>query len=169
MSNKLYVTNVPITVDDGDLRQLFASYGTVHSLQVFVRSGSQLSSKAGLVEMDSDQEGDAAITGLDGRQYDDRLLTVTWASTRNETDAAHSSLFGPMNMTADDPPHERRGVRPVDSGNDRHGGIPYIVGDAAVSAHSAPGDWGPFVPAASERAIRGMISEGTPVGQESQL
>jgi hypothetical protein len=130
VSNKLYVTNVPISVDDGDLRQLFASYGTVHKPQVFSLSWSRSSSKAGLVEMGSDQEGDAAIAGLDGREYGGRLLTVTWATTRNETDATHSSLFGPMNMTADDSPHERCGIGPVEAGNDRHGGIPYILGDA---------------------------------------
>jgi RNA recognition motif-containing protein len=105
MPGKLHIANLNCTTTDRDLERLFAGHGTVRSARVTTAAASDRSAGSGIVEMGTDDEGDAAIVALDGRPFRGHPLFVNWATTRNETDAAHSSLFGPMNMTADAPSH----------------------------------------------------------------
>lgn len=79
MSKKLYVGNLGYNVSKTDLEQMFASYGTVSSAQVIMDRDSGSSKGFGFVEMDSDQEAQAAIAGLNGKSIDDRSLIVNEA------------------------------------------------------------------------------------------
>jgi hypothetical protein len=97
--NKLYVTNVPIVVD---LRVLFGGYGTVLSSRVVTFGGD--GSKTAIVEMATAGEAAEAVASLDGGTQGGRVITVCPATARHQSDADHTSLFGPMNMTADKAP-----------------------------------------------------------------
>ncbi len=82
MGKKLYVGNLSYDVDSAALEQLFAAFGTVQSAQVIVDRDTGRSKGFGFVEMGSDQEAQAAIAALSGKQVGGRSLTVNEAKPR---------------------------------------------------------------------------------------
>jgi RNA recognition motif-containing protein len=79
MGKKLYVGNLPYSVHDGDLEQMFAAHGTVQSAQVIMDRDTGRSKGFGFVEMGSDQEAQTAIAAMNGKEVDGRTLTVNEA------------------------------------------------------------------------------------------
>src|SRR3954465_93189 len=84
MGKKLYVGNLAYGVSDSDLQQLFETHGTVQSAQVIMDRETGRSKGFGFVEMGSDQEAQAAITALNGKEVDGRALTVNEARPKGE-------------------------------------------------------------------------------------
>ncbi len=84
MDKKLYVGNLSYTVTDGDLERLFESHGKVQSAQVMMNRDTGRSKGFGFVEMGSDQEAQAAIAALGGKEVDGRALTVNEARPTTE-------------------------------------------------------------------------------------
>ncbi len=81
---QLYVGNLSYQVSSSDLEQLFAPFGTVASAEVIEDHKSGRSKGFGFVEMGTDQEAQAAIQGLNGKDHDGRPLTVNEARPREE-------------------------------------------------------------------------------------
>jgi RNA recognition motif-containing protein len=79
VGKKLYVGNLSWGVTDSQLQELFTPYGTVVSAQVIMDRDTGRSKGFGFVEMGSDQEAQAAISGMHGQQVDGRPLTVNEA------------------------------------------------------------------------------------------
>ena len=79
MGKKLYVGNLPYSVSDSDLQQMFEAHGTVQSAQVIMDRDTGRSKGFGFVEMGSDAEAQAAITAMNGNESDGRALTVNEA------------------------------------------------------------------------------------------
>src|SRR3954464_1691683 len=79
MGKKLYVGNLAYTVADDDLQKMFAAHGTVRSAQVITDRATGQSKGFGFVEMGSDQEAQAAIAALKGKQTGGRTLTLNEA------------------------------------------------------------------------------------------
>ena len=79
MGKKLYVGNLAYSVGDSDLQQLFEAHGTVQSAQVIMDRDTGRSKGFGFVEMGSDQEAQAAIAALHGKEISGRTLTVNEA------------------------------------------------------------------------------------------
>ena len=79
MGNKLYVGNLPYSVRDGDLEQSFGQFGTVTSAKVMMERDTGRSKGFGFVEMGSDAEAQAAITGMNGAPLGGRSLVVNEA------------------------------------------------------------------------------------------
>jgi RNA recognition motif-containing protein len=84
MGRKLYVGNLTYGVDSSQLEQMFAAYGTVQSAQVIVDRDTGRSKGFGFVEMGSDQEAQAAIAAMSGKEVDGRQLTVNEAKPRED-------------------------------------------------------------------------------------
>jgi RNA recognition motif-containing protein len=84
MEAKLYVGNLPFTVDDGELQNLFAQAGTVKSAQVIRDRASGRSKGFGFVEMSSPDEAQGAIGMFHGKDFNGRPLTVNLARPREE-------------------------------------------------------------------------------------
>jgi RNA recognition motif-containing protein len=82
MGNKLYVGNLSYSVTASQLETLFAAHGTVVSAQVISDRDSGRSKGFGFVEMGSDQEAQAAIAALHGKDMEGRALTVNEAKPR---------------------------------------------------------------------------------------
>ena len=82
MGKKLYVGNLAYGVTDSDLQQMFEAHGTVQSAQVIMDRDTGRSKGFGFVEMGSDQEAQAAIAALSGKEVDGRTLTVNEARPR---------------------------------------------------------------------------------------
>src|SRR5690242_21046711 len=84
MGKKLYVGNLTYEVTDGALEQMFAPHGAVQSAQVIMDRDTGRSKGFGFVEMGSDQEAQAAIAALSGKQVGGRSLTVNEAKPRED-------------------------------------------------------------------------------------
>lgn len=84
MAKKLYVGNLTYGTTDSDLRSMFEEYGSVESAQVITDRETGRSKGFGFVEMGSQQEAEAAIKGLNGKDIDGRALTVNEAKPRED-------------------------------------------------------------------------------------
>jgi RNA recognition motif-containing protein len=63
---------------------MFAAHGTVESAQVIMDRDTGRSKGFGFVEMKTDQEAQAAIAALNGKEVEGRALTVNEARPRPE-------------------------------------------------------------------------------------
>jgi len=79
VGKKLYVGNLGWGVTDSQLQDLFSPYGTVASAQVIADRDTGRSKGFGFVEMGTDQEAQAAISGMHGQLVEGRPLTVNEA------------------------------------------------------------------------------------------
>ena len=84
MGKKLYVGNLSYGMSDSDLQRIFEPHGTVQSAQVIMDRDTGRSKGFGFVEMGSDQEAQAAIAGLNGKDVGGRSLTVNEARPKTE-------------------------------------------------------------------------------------
>jgi len=84
MGKKLYVGNLAYGVSSSDLQQMFEPFGTVQSAQVIMDRDTGRSKGFGFVEMGSDQEAQAAIAAMSGKEVDGRRLTVNEAKPRED-------------------------------------------------------------------------------------
>jgi RNA recognition motif-containing protein len=80
----LYVGNLTYGVDSSQLETMFAAYGTVQSAQVIADRETGRSKGFGFVEMGTDQEAQAAIAAMSGKEVDGRQLTVNEAKPKTE-------------------------------------------------------------------------------------
>ena len=78
MSKKLYAGGLPYSVDENQLKEIFAPYGEVLSANVIIDKISGRSKGFGFVEMAA-EHANAAIEGLNGKEYEGRNLTVNEA------------------------------------------------------------------------------------------
>ena len=84
MGKKLYVGNLSYETGNSELEKMFEPFGTVQSAQVIMDRDTGRSKGFGFVEMGSDQEAQAAIAALSGKQVDGRSLTVNEAKPRED-------------------------------------------------------------------------------------
>jgi RNA recognition motif-containing protein len=84
MGKKLYVGNLAFSITDGDLEQLFVAHGAVQSARVILDRDTGRSKGFGFVEMGTDEEAQAAISALNGKEVEGRALTVNEARPREE-------------------------------------------------------------------------------------
>jgi RNA recognition motif-containing protein len=84
MGKKLYVGGLSHGTGNGELEKMFEPYGTVQSAQVIMDRVTGRSKGFGFVEMGSDQEAQAAIAGLSGKEVDGRSLTVNEARPKED-------------------------------------------------------------------------------------
>jgi len=81
---RIYVGNLSSTVNEEELRQEFLTFGEIESVSIITDKYSGRSKGFGFVEMPSVSEGQAAITGLNGKMLKERTLTVNTARPRSE-------------------------------------------------------------------------------------
>lgn len=85
MNNKLYVSNLPYSVNDQALVQLFADHGAVVSAKVITDKMSGRSKGFGFVEMESEQQASTAMEKLNGQDLNGRRMNVAIARPKDET------------------------------------------------------------------------------------
>ncbi|HKO11363.1 MAG TPA: RNA-binding protein [Acidobacteriaceae bacterium] len=76
---KLYVGNLSFDATDDELRQMFETHGTVESAKIATDRDTGRSRGFGFIEMSGNQEADAAIAALNGREVGGRALIVNEA------------------------------------------------------------------------------------------
>jgi cold-inducible RNA-binding protein len=84
MATKLYVGNLSFRTSSDDLREAFASVGTVESATVIEDRDTGRSRGFGFVEMATPEEAAAAIEQFNGKDLGGRNLTVNEAKPRTE-------------------------------------------------------------------------------------
>jgi cold-inducible RNA-binding protein len=94
VAKKLYVGNLSYDMADSDLENLFAPHGTVQSAQVIMDRDAGRSKGFGFVEMDSNEQAQAAITALNGHEVNGRALTVNEARPREERGGSQRGFAG---------------------------------------------------------------------------
>ena len=86
MATRIYVGNLPYTVDNAQLAQLFGGYGEVVDAHVVTDRDTGRSKGFGFIEMSSEENMHKAITGLNGSQLGTQTLTVNEARPRADQD-----------------------------------------------------------------------------------
>ncbi len=81
---KLYVGNLAFQTSSTDLQELFGQAGTVQSASIIEDRDTGRSRGFGFVEMASKEEGEAAISQFNGKEFNGRNLTVNEARPREE-------------------------------------------------------------------------------------
>ena len=84
MGKKLYVGNLPYSVNDQKLNEIFSAVGEVSSAKVITDYDSGRSKGFGFVEMANDGEASTAISKLDGSECNGRNLRVNEARPKEE-------------------------------------------------------------------------------------
>ena len=79
MTKKLYVGNLSYTLTNESLADGFANFGTVVSARIITDRDTGRSKGFGFVEMSSDEEAQEAISGMNGKEFEGRTLTVSEA------------------------------------------------------------------------------------------
>ena len=75
----MYVSNLSFHTSEDDLRKMFEQFGAVSSAKVIMDRETGRSRGFGFVEMGADNEGEAAIKGLNGKDIDGRAMSVSVA------------------------------------------------------------------------------------------
>jgi len=79
----IYVGNLPYRATEEDIRELFEQYGDVNRVSLISDKDSGRARGFGFVEMER-EGGNAAITALDGAEFQGRNLRINEARPREE-------------------------------------------------------------------------------------
>ena len=82
MAKKIYVGNLNFNTTEEQLNTLFAQYGTIVSASIVTDRYTGRSRGFGFVEMEDTEAADAAISALDGQEFDGRALRVNEANKK---------------------------------------------------------------------------------------
>lgn len=85
---KLYVGNLPWSIADSDLTEMFEAYGTVESASVITDRETGRSRGFAFVEMDQ-ASGQRAMQELNGRELESRALKVNEANDKPKRSASY--------------------------------------------------------------------------------
>jgi cold-inducible RNA-binding protein len=84
MAKKIYVGNLSYETDESTLEEIFSEFGAVESVRVITDRDTGRSKGFGFVEMGTDEEGKAAIAGLNQKEIDGRQLIVNEAREKQD-------------------------------------------------------------------------------------
>jgi len=84
MATRIYVGNLPYTVTNDQLAEMFAPYGQIGDATVVMDRDTGRSKGFGFVDMTDDAAAQTAIAELNGRTMGDRALTVNEARPRED-------------------------------------------------------------------------------------
>ena len=76
---KLYVGNLPFSVDSKKLKEIFSEFGNIEEATVITDKFSGRSKGFGFVTIESDEDGQKAIAAMNGKDVDGREIKVNEA------------------------------------------------------------------------------------------
>ena len=80
----IFVGNLSFNTNEDELRQLFEAYGQVDRVSIMTDRDTGRSRGFGFVEMNSNEDGEKAITALNGSQVGGRTINVNEARPKAE-------------------------------------------------------------------------------------
>lgn len=88
MSRKLFVGNLPFTTGENELQDLFGAVGAIESVRVMRDNATGRARGFAFVEMQTDEDAQAAIQKLNGADLGGRALVVNEARPKPEFSGA---------------------------------------------------------------------------------
>lgn len=76
---KLFVGSLPYNITESELTTLFSKFGSVVSAKLIIDQFSGNAKGFGFVEMSTRSEGHKAMDGLNGKEYNHRILVCNEA------------------------------------------------------------------------------------------
>lgn len=86
----MYVSNLSFHTSEEDLKNLFSKYGNVASAKIIMDRTTNRSRGFAFVEMPSEEEGNAALKGLNGKDVQGRALSVSVAREKEDRGGRNS-------------------------------------------------------------------------------
>jgi len=83
----IFVAKLNFDTQESELKDAFLEYGDVDSVKIIMDKFTQRSKGFGFVEMPNDDEGQNAISGLNGQELDGRTIVVKVAEPRENRDS----------------------------------------------------------------------------------
>lgn len=80
----IFVSNINFRTQQESLEKLFSNYGDVESAHIITDRETGRSRGFGFVEMPNDDEANAAIEALNGKEFEEKELNVSQARPREE-------------------------------------------------------------------------------------
>lgn len=90
---KLYVGNLPFSVQEQDLKNFFSKYSSVKSVQLISDRETGRSKGFGFVELSNDDEASNAIQELNGKDLGGRAVIVNEARPRENREHREHRSF----------------------------------------------------------------------------
>ena len=84
MANKVYVGNLPFSVDDEKLKEIFGKFGNVEEANVITDKYSGRSKGFGFVTFEKDEDAQKAISEMNDKEVDGRNIKVNEARPMRE-------------------------------------------------------------------------------------
>ena len=94
MAKKLYVGNLSYNTTEDGLRNLFSGFGNVASAKIIFDRETGNSKGFGFIEMSTEEEASAAITGTNGHEFDGRQLRVNEAIDKPRRERGSGGGYG---------------------------------------------------------------------------
>ncbi len=91
---RIYVGNLPWSVDDDALHNMFEEHGSVASANVITDRETGRSRGFGFVEMHDDNEARTALSAMENLQLEGRTLTINEARPRANRGGGGGGGFG---------------------------------------------------------------------------
>ena len=88
----MYVSNLSFHTSEEDLKDLFSKYGSVDSAKIIMDRETNRSRGFAFVEMPSEEDGNAALNGLNGKEIQGRALSVSVSRQREERSGGRKSF-----------------------------------------------------------------------------
>ena len=85
MTNNLYVGNLNYETSESTLVTLFAEYGQIESVNLISDRYTGRSRGFAFVEMSTEQAAQQAMSGMNGKQVDDREIKVDKAKPKSDS------------------------------------------------------------------------------------
>lgn len=80
----IYIGNLPYSISEDELRELFAAHGEVSSVNIIMDRESGRSKGFGFIEMPDSAHGEAAINAINQTDVQGRSLRVNEARPKND-------------------------------------------------------------------------------------
>jgi RNA recognition motif-containing protein len=110
----IFVAKLNYSTTEETLRETFEAFGEVSSAKIIMDRDSKKSKGFGFVEMENDEEAQAAINALDGTELDGRAISVKVAEARESRPKTGGGGFnrrsgggGGQRSYGDRPPRDR--------------------------------------------------------------
>ena len=84
MAKKVYVGNLPFSVTEDKLKELFSSYGDIEEVTLISDRATGRSKGFGFVTFSDDAAADKAIAEMNGKEVEGRAIKVSEARPQQE-------------------------------------------------------------------------------------